>query len=85
MKDLAAEVLSDFRHQSRTDRFSIFGNYIAEHLRNLTNDEATTLESRLSQTLFNFLGSRSNTRNTTEDIVADGTKKKHHSESNGNA
>lgn len=66
MKDLAVEVLTNFRQRSAAgDRFSMFGNYLAEHLRALPEDEATALEARLSQTLFGFLGARSRRRSPT--------------------
>lgn len=70
LKDLAAEVLTTFRERPITDRFSIFGNYIAEHLRILPPNEATTLESRLSQTLFSFLGARTadDGKNTSDEL-----------------
>lgn len=62
MRELAAEVLSNLRARTPADRFSSFGEVIAGHLRNLEPNEAIALETRLFQTLYDFLGSRTSFR-----------------------
>lgn len=69
VKELAAEVLSNLNARTQVDRFTVFGELIAGHLRNLETHEAITLESRISQTLYDFLGSRASSASPASSTI----------------